>query len=545
MRVRSVASLLPLLLAAGLVFVIAQTSPAAAQSTEPAAVCFEITVGWRICVAPAPEPIAAASSLPSTTLSYGAPSTTGSVTDDGDYAFLTDPDDLTTMVTTYEGLRDGLREGNPIGLVMHQNDISGASQAAFYDLVEAGELVEWREAADCWVRYHVDEVHADPRGYPPRALLTIQVYSYAFTGCTSGPITTRGTRTFTWTPETIRTGNITVPFYHGSSLIAPEGWTGPLPDRERVALIAPAWPPNPLPAPDLGPGWSGSVSAGGADDGYALYAFYTHESGGWLEGYFYRLPVWPRNIYFMTNTPLITANSSEGVYEWFVLDGRPAEIGYDLEEAPRKTAAIYFYDSATGVLYTLWSNHQPPANDPAVLIELARQFLPDAHPSACQPRAPAGGRSNDVADLGLEDCGLPVLTLGYVAPSTTGAITDDGDYAFLSDPNDLTSAITTYEGLHDGLREGNPIGLVLHQNDDRGISQAAFYDLVQVGDLVQWWPARRCWVRYQVTEVHPDPPGAPPRKFLTIQVYSYAADDWCSGALPPPDDHERQLFIWE
>ena len=140
-----------------------------------------------------------------------------------------------------------------------------------------------------------------------------------------------------------------------------------------------------------------------------------------------------------------------------------------------------------------------------------------------------------------------MLTLGYVAPSTTGAITDDGDYAFLTDPDDLTSAITTYEGLRDGLREGNPIGLVLHQNDDRGISQAAFYDLVRVGDLVEWRDARGCWVRYQVTEVHPDPPGAPPRKLLTIQVYSYAflGPDRCSGALPPPNDHERQLFIWE
>ena len=52
MRVRSVALLLPLLLAAGLVFVIAQTSPAAAQSTKPAPVCFEITPGWRICAPP-------------------------------------------------------------------------------------------------------------------------------------------------------------------------------------------------------------------------------------------------------------------------------------------------------------------------------------------------------------------------------------------------------------------------------------------------------------------------------------------------------------
>ena len=250
-----------------------------------------------------------------------------------------------------------------------------------------------------------------------------------------------------------------------------------------------------------------------------------------MEGYFYRLPVWPRNIYFMTNTPRVTANSSEGVYEWFVLDGRPAEIGYDLEEAPRKNAGIYFYDADTGVLYTLWSNHKPPANEPAVLIEIARKFLPDAHPSACQPRAPAGGLSNDDADPALEDCGLPVLTLGYVAPSTTGAITDDGDYAFLSDPNDLTSAMHHLRGIarrarrRTSTRATPSASCCTRTIRPRHLPQAGglLCDLVQVGDLVQHHRglARRCWVRYQVTEVQdPDPPGAPPRKLLTIQVYS-------------------------
>ena len=484
--------------------------------------------------------------LPSTTLTYGAPSTTGTITDDGDYAFLTDPDDLTTMVTTYDGLRDGLREGNPIGLVMHQNDISGASQADFYDLVEAGDIVEWREAADCWVRYHVDEVHADPAGDPPRTLLTIQAYSHAFTGCTSGPITTTGTRTFTWTPEIIRTGNITVPFYHGASLIAPEGWTGPLPDLERVAPIAPAWPPEPLPAPDLGPGWSGSVNASGPDYAYALFVEYRHESGGGLGGMIRRLPVWPSDVSFHTNTPA----DQQRTHEWILIDGRPAEVTrwhHDTEGAPIERVRVSFYDAATGVLYGFSGGHQPPTNDPEILIELARQFLPDAHPSACRPRRPAGEPSNDDADPALEDCGLPELTLAYDGPpSRTGSVTDAGDYAFLADPNDLTSAITTYEGLRDGLREGNPIGLLLHQNDDSGISHAAFYDLVRVGDLVQWWPASRCWVRYQVTEVHPDPPGAPPRKLLTIQVYSYAfqGTDRCSGTITVTDDRPRQLFDW-
>ncbi len=521
-------------------------APAAAQSTEPAVTCFEISVGWRICVAPSPEPIAAASSLPSTTLSYGAPSTTGSVTDDGDYAFLTDHADLTSAITTYEGLRDGLRKGSPIGLVINQSDSAGTSHEAFYDLVEEGDLVEWREAADCWVRYHVDQVHADPAGDPPRRLLTIQVYSYAFTGCTSGPITTTGTRTFTWTPETIRTGNITVPFYHGPFLVAPEGWSGTLPEETRVAEIVTPWPPDPLPAPDLGPGWSGSVNASGPDYAYPLFVEYRHESGGGLGGMIRRLPVWPSDVSFHTNTPA----DQQRTHEWILIDGRPAEVTrwhHDTEGAPIERVRVSFYDAATGVLYGFSGGHQPPANDPEVLIELARQFMPDAHPSACRPRAPADGRTNDDADPALEDCGLPELTLAYNGPpSRTGSVTDAGDYAFLADPNDLTSAITTYEGLRDGLREGNPIGLVLHQTESGGVSQAAFYDLVRVGDLVQWWPASRCWVRYQVTEVHPDPPGAPPRKLLTIQVYSYAflGTDRCSGTIIVTDDRPRQLFDW-
>ena len=201
--------------------------------------------------------------LPSVTLTYDAPVTTGSVTDDGDYAFLTDPHDLTSAITTYEGLRAGLREGNRIGLVLHQNDISGASQAAFYAQVEAGDLVEWREAADCWVRYHVDEVHADPTGDPPRTLLTIQVYSYAYTGC-SGTIDTTGTRTFTWTPENIRTGNIPAPLYHGPYVFAPKSWTGALPALERLTPIETTWPPDPLPNADLGSEWTGGVQCGWA-----------------------------------------------------------------------------------------------------------------------------------------------------------------------------------------------------------------------------------------------------------------------------------------
>ena len=75
------------------------------------------------------------------------------------------------------GCARGCATGTTIGLVMHQNDGDGASHEAFYDLVEANDVVEWREAADCWMRYVIREVHADPTGDPPRKLLTLQIYS--------------------------------------------------------------------------------------------------------------------------------------------------------------------------------------------------------------------------------------------------------------------------------------------------------------------------------------------------------------------------------
>ena len=497
-------------------------APAAAQSQEPAVTCFEISVGWRICVASSPEPIAAASPLPRTTLTYGAPTTTGSVTDDGDYAFLTDPDDLTTAITTYEGLRTGLRDGTTIGLVMHQNDGDGASHEAFYDLVRANDVFEWREANGCWMRYVIREVHADPAGDPPRKLLTLQIYSHPYpdTGCT-GALRTTGSRTFTWTPGEFATGNLPAPVWHGDALWAPRGWSGTLPDRARGTPIDTPWPLDPMPAPDLGPNWSGYLSLG---YGGVIEGYYGHTDGGVLSVLIYRARLWPGVVMGLA-TDRATAHS---IWELRVIDGWPAMVGYDRVRGDTSYAAVAFYDAANGTLYAFHGGAVAQRNDPAALIALARQFLPDAPAGSCQPRAPAGGRSNDSADLGLEDCGLPSTTLTYGAPTTTGAVTDDGDYAFLTDPDDLTTMVTTYEGL----RDGTTTGLVIHTSDAGGTSRAALYDLVRTGDLFEWRQASDCFARYTVTDVKGDPTGDPPRKLLAVAWMTYAFTG-CSGAISP------------
>ena len=518
--------LLALLVVAAAILLPSGAAPAAAQSTEPAVTCFEISVGWRICVASAPVPIAATSPLPRTTLSYGAPSTTGSVTDDGDYAFLTDPDDLTTLVTTYEGLRTGLRDGTTIGLVLHQNDGHGASHEAFYDLLQANDVVEWREADGCWMRYVVREVHADPAGDPPRTLLTLRIYSHPYpdTGCT-GALRTSGSRTFTWTPGWFSTGNLpTSPFWHEIFLWVPEGWSGTLPEPATVTPIDTPWPLDPMPDPDLPPGWSGTIYSG---YGGVIEGYYGNTDGEHLLVSIYRLRVWPWHV-LTIGTDRATAVLID---ELRIIDGWPASVAYYNEARDLSfggSVGVGFYDAANGTVYAFTSSSAGLRTDPEALIELARQFLPDAHASSCQPRAAAGGGSNAGADLGLEDCGLPTTTLSYGAPVTTGSVTDVGDYAFLTDPDDLTTLVTTYEGL----RDGSTTGLVIHKNNSAGASQADFYDLVEAGDIVEWRQASDCFVRYTVTEVKDDPAGDPPRKLLAVAWMTYAFTG-CSGAISP------------
>ena len=386
-----VTPLFALLAVAAAVLLPSGAAPAAAQSPGPAAACFEITVGWRICAPPAATAERAASQnslagcrpraltqathndpdqlsldpceLPPTTLTYGAPVTTGSVTDDGDYAFLTDPDDLTTLVTTYEGLRDGLREGNPIGLVLHQNDGDGASQEAFYDLVEVNDVVEWREADDCWMRYVVREVHGDPAGDPPRTLLTLQVYSHPYpdTGCT-GALRTTGSRTFTWSPANLRSPDMTIPIRHGPWQLIPLSWTG-----ARETEVRAMGPPELLTEsadldtarqhrlwrqPDLPAGWRLFQAFSWTGSRYGgIEAWYTDTDGvGVIRLIIFQLSAIAREADSTTTDHQLL------IVETRVIDGHPAYVEYSPADSGLETR-VSIYDEATGVVYFVAGQH--------------------------------------------------------------------------------------------------------------------------------------------------------------------------------------------
>ena len=118
--------------------------------------------------------------------------------------------------------------------------------------------------------------------------------------------------------------------------------------------------------------------------------------------------------------------------------------------------------------------------------------------------------------------------LRYNAYDAAGEAASAGSYAFLTDadPGSVVGAVNTYEGL----RYGTASRLLIHKADAQGMSRAMLYDAVAPGDFFEWRETDDCWVRYQVTEVLPDPAGGALRKLFAVEWTTYAFNG-CSGAI--------------
>ena len=277
-----------------------------ADAAGPTLITFDLTAARPHPVRPTHKPelgdviVTTVVQVAAQTLRYDTLDTTGAVGTAGSYAFLEDPDDPSTAVTTYEGLRDG----TTTGLLVHKADGYGASQAALYDAVETGDLVEWRQAADCFVRYQVTEVKADPTGTVPQKLLSVAWMTYAFAGCT-GAIATTTAATLDWAdlPDLGGT-SLTTPVRHGPDQIIPEGWTGA---TETPVILPLTFPPEvrtydiavarqQLPHwrdPALPDHWEFIVASAHGDSTAGYVAHWTGSGRGWGTGLsIYRRPSW-------------------------------------------------------------------------------------------------------------------------------------------------------------------------------------------------------------------------------------------------------------
>ena len=443
-----------------------------------------------------------------TPLFYDTYDLSGAVTEPGHYAFLADPDDPSTAVTTYEGLRDG----STTALLVHTHDGYGASQATLYAAVEPGDLFEWRQASDCFVRYQVTEVKPDPTGTVPQKLLGVAWMTYAFTGC-SGPIAVDTAATFEWggLPDLGGT-SLTTPIRHGPFQIVPEDWTGvteintrhepPAYNRDNPSYTESLAEARRLPywrKPVLPDGWGGFAYAAAdpEDTIYGYRARYRSPAGGiglLIVGEHLVGRGWPRDAAWRPN------GNDLGVTETRVIAGRPAWVSYSPlgpEHIPLFFVNVRIFDPATESRYTVRA--------------LTKSLL--------------GANVDGVIAIARSLFANPPL-LFYDTYDQSGAVSEPGHYAFLANPDDPTSVVTTYEGL----RDGTATALLVHTHDFHGISRTDLFDAVEVGDLFEWRQAGDCFVRYQVTEVKPDPTGTAPQKLLDVAWMTYAFTG-CSGTI--------------
>ena len=320
-------------------------------------------------------------SVETTTISYSTYDTTGAAATAGSYAFLSDPADTTTAVTTYEALRDG----TATGLVINESDSHGASHANLLDSVEVGDLFESHQQDDCWTGYRVTAVMPDPTGAVPRKLLTIEPYAYAYTGC-SGQIRTSAAIAHVWGAPPVRGGSsLTFPVMHGPFQVVPAGWTGAIdhgewrdppaysydsPVETRTASDAeqlPYWR-------DL-PGWTLVIAhSGGEDDplyGYcAEFDRDTSDSVVICGGFATRM-----------NAPAESVQIDGSIVEVRVLNGYLAALNY----TPPGTGStrldptvIIIYDDDSGATYEMRGHSYSlrGANIDA-LIDVARLLFPE------------------------------------------------------------------------------------------------------------------------------------------------------------------------
>ena len=396
---------------------------------------------------PTPSPTSTATPTPTpteppTTFHYDSYDTTGAAAEPGSYAFLADPADTTSAVTTYAGLRDG----SATALRIHETDADGVSRAAFLDTVEVGDLFEWYEADDCFVRYTVNGVTA---GASTRDF-AVKWMTYAFTGC-SGAVATDATVSVKFGPLPNLGGTgITAPVVHGVYQIVPVGWTGATKASVRSERST-SYPPERLTGdinvarqmrywrdPTVPEGWVFSFAdEGGNDveaaDGYcATWVTPTGDRG---------FKVCARKgsrIWFSVGEG--SWHGGNSVFETRVVAGRPAAAVYSKTD-PIFPLQMLVYDAATDVEYKIYGYDQSVRGNQvdAVIAILEGMFQP---PNPLPPQT----------------------TFRYDTYDTTGAVAEPGSYAFLADPADSTSAVTTYEGL----RDGTATALRIHETDADG-----------------------------------------------------------------------------
>lgn len=429
---------------------------------------------------------------------------TGEASEPGSYVLLLPSDGAARVVATYEELRTETT-------VVRFNvvDADGASRAPRLDEVAVGDLIEWRQADDCWTRFQVTSTPSPP-GAGVREF-GVEWMTYAFTGC-GGAIAADAPATIDLGPlPHLGNPSLASPIRHGPWQLVPPDWTGAVEEREERR---PPWRYDraPLPSstlfhargltywrdPALPAGWGLQLVERESASPYQYGYHATFGTTTGLAAFTVSASVW-----FLTGERA-GMECSTVCHEARVIAGRPARVSYSPSSPFNPTvspATVRVYDPESDALYVIReTDHRLFGGriDGALAIALSL-FEP-------QPDTPG------------------VLRYGHLDAS--GTAEEPGSYAFTTRTDGAAIVVTTFEGL----RDGSATGLLLHTSDVDGVSHAGLLDSIEAGDRFEWRRADDCWVRYRVTEVFPDPAGSA-RKLFGVQWETYAFTG-CRGDMP-------------
>ena len=200
--------------------------------------------------------------------------------------------------------------------------------------------------------------------------------------------------------------------------------------------------------------------------------------------------------------------------------------GGDERPAPHATAIAVPAATATPTSTPARPPTRTPSPTPAATAPPSPTPAAEAAPPSPTPTATATPSPTATPEPASTEPPSPA-TFRYDSYDTTGEVTEPGSYAFLADPADTTSAVTTYEAL----RDGTTTALRIHATDADGVSRAAFLNAVEAGHLIEWKQAEDCFVRYRVTDVPAAGATAASREFR-VRPETYAWQSCQAGALP-------------
>ncbi|MCY3886631.1 MAG: hypothetical protein OXG19_02865 [Chloroflexi bacterium] len=425
--------------------------------------------------------------------------------------------DFSEAIFTHERMRtDATR------ILFNPIDAEGVNQTDHLATLDAGDMIEWHQGDDCFVRYRVirqSYVHSEVRRVGD-VTVYVDPMSYAFTGCSGFIIKDR--------PVSIRLGPLPdlggealrVPIRHGPFQIVPAGWTGPTePEIERPVIekekrvFGPDdyahdteearrfryWRDPTIPTgftletafsgpQGTGPGYVALYASTGAGTGRTDYITITAQPlsrDGALQEAAWRRP-----------------DGSVGVAETRVLAGRPAQVTYS----------------------PLGPGHRP---DFPVTVSVYHPLSQAVY--VIQGTAPFMQGANIDAALAIAESLMasPLVDGGFrFFYSVAGHGTDSkppGTFSLVVGGKETSRAVATYaevqtfELLLDSIWD-RPGWMTIHPEDADGIDRSDLWDAVEDGDMLEWRLTDDCFIRYGIRS-------ARARKVdyaLTVEQHTYA-----------------------